>query len=630
MARPTPDQWRIPVPAADRLICIALVLATLASYARVFRFSFIILDDGQYVYGNTHLRGGWTLRTLKWVFLSFDPDHWFPVTRSSLFLDYNLFRLRPGLYHAENVLIHCLAALLLFGFLRRATRVRWPSAFVALMFALHPLHVESVAWISERKDVLCALFWFATLWAWLRYTERPGRGRYVSALALFSLGLTSKSMIVTLPFLLFLLDMWPLRRTLSRKLITEKIPFMVLACAVAAITLVAQQRAHGIRTLSAIPLLMRFENALITVVIYVADTLWPARLWIARAYPRTLPAWQAIAAAAVIATVSAVVWAQRRGRPYLVVGWFWFLGTLAPVIGLLQVGPQARSDRYMYVPMVGLAIMLAWGLAGAVMSWPRLRVWASVLGIAACLAMALRTSLQTEYWRESEVLFRHAVEMDSQDDLAWNYLGGAIVEAHPERTLEAVNSYRAALRIRPETADVHSNLAGALCQSGQLEAGIAEYREAIRIDPASGEKHFQFAAALDKMGRRNEAVDEFQAALQYEPRLALAHSDLGVLLWKTSGRQPEGLLHMEKAVEIEPDNAQAQSNLGLAMLSIPERAAEAVPHLEEAVRLNPGLVGAHLGLAAAFTQVPGMESAEDAMAHLQAAQRLQGKSGSGR
>jgi tetratricopeptide (TPR) repeat protein len=622
---PDVDSWHIPVPLADRLICLALVLATLAAYARVVRFGFIILDDGQYVYGNTHLRGGWTLQTLKWVFLSFDPDHWFPVTRFSLFLDYNLFRLRPGLYHAENVLIHCLAALLLFGFLRRATRVRWPCAFVALMFALHPLHVESVAWISERKDVLSAFLWFATLWAWLRYTEHPVPKRYAAALSLFILGLMSKSMIVTLPFLLFLLDIWPLRRAFSRKLIAEKIPFIALSCAVAAITVIAQQRAHGIRMLSALPLPLRAENALITIAIYIADTLWPARLWIARAYPRNLPAWQAIAAAAAIAAVSAFVWLQRRKNPYLAVGWLWFLGTLAPVIGLLQAGPQARSDRYMYVPMVGLSIMFAWGVAGAVARWPRLRTWASVLGVAACLAMALKTSFQTTSWRESETLFRHAVEMDNQDDLAWNYLGGAIMEAHPERAFEAVSCYRAALRIRPETADTHSNLAGALCRSDQLEEGIAEYREAIRLNRASGQTHFQFAAALDKMDRRNEAVEEFQKALRFEPRFALAHSDLGVLLWKTPGRSAEGLLHLEKAVEIEPDNAPAQSNLGLALLSIPDRAAEAIPHLEEALRINPGLVGAHLGLAAAFTQVPGMESAEEAMAHLQAAQRLQRK-----
>jgi len=603
------DSWRIPAPFADRLISLALILATFAAYARVARYGFIILDDGQYVYGNTHLRGGWTVQTLKWVFLSFDPDHWFPVTRFSLFLDYKLFGLRPGLYHAENVLIHCLAALLLFGFLRRATRVRWPCAFVAMMFALHPLHVESVAWISERKDVLSAFFWFATLWAWLSYTERPAPGRYALSLALFSLGLMSKSMIVTLPFLLFLLDIWPLRRAFSRKLIAEKIPFITLSFAVAAITLVAQQRAHGIRTLTTVPLLLRAENASITVAIYIADTLWPARLWIARAYPRNFPAWQIIAAAAGIAAVCAFAWLQLRTRPYLVVGWFWFLGTLAPVIGILQVGPQARGDRYMYVPMVGLSIMVAWGVAEVVTRWPRLRRWAPALGIAACLAMAVRTSLQTMYWRESEALFRHAVEMDSQNDLAWNYLGGAIMEAYPERAFEAVSCYRAALRIRPETADTRSNLAGALCQSGRLEEGIAEYREAIRIDPASGETHFHFAAALDKMGRRNEAVEEFRAALRSEPRLALAHSALGVLLWKIPGHEAEGLLHMESAVEIEPNNAQAQSNLGLALLSIPDRAVEAIPHLEEAVRINPSLVGARLGLAAAVTQVPGMESA---------------------
>jgi tetratricopeptide (TPR) repeat protein len=619
---PEIESPRVRVPTADLLIAFALVLTTLAAYARVIRFGFLSLDDGPYVFGNAHLRGGLTARSLKWIFLSFYPDNWFPLTRFSLFVDYNLFGLRAGLYHAENLIIHCLAALLLFGFLRQSTRVRWPCAFVAFMFALHPLHVESVAWIAERKDVLCAFFWFAALWAWLRYTERPEPGRYIFALVLFGLGLMSKPMIVTLPFLLFLLDVWPLRRPFSRKLITEKIPLIALSCAVMALTVAAQRGANAIQPLSAVPLVLRVENALITVAIYIADTFWPARLWLPHVFPRSLPVGEAIAAAAGIAVISAVVVRQWRSRPYLAVGWFWFLGTLVPVIGLLQVGQQARSDRYMYIPMVGLSIMLAWGAAGAVRLWPRLRVWAAMLGTAACLAMAVKTSAQTKYWKDPEVLFRHAIDGDSRDELAWNYLGEAIVETHPERALEAVLCYRTALRIRPEMDWLHNNLANALCKAGRLEDGIAEYREAIGINPALAETHFRLAEALKKTGRGNEAVDEFQTALRLDPQFAAAHNDLGVLLCKLPGRSAEGLLHLERAVEIDPENAEAQSNLGLLLVDTPSRAADAIPHLREALRLDPMLAGAHLGLAAVFMKVPGAETEEEAVGHLQAAQRL--------
>jgi len=619
---PEIESPRVRVPPADLLVAFALVLTTLAAYARVVRFGFFSLDDGPYVFNNIHLRAGLTARSLKWIFLSFYPDNWFPLTRLSFLLDYNLFGLRAGLYHAENLLIHCLAALLLFGFLRQSTRVRWPCAFVAFVFALHPLHVESVAWIAERKDVLCAFFWFAALWAWLRYTERPGPRRYIFVLVLFGLGLMSKPMIVTLPFLLLLLDVWPLRRPFSRKLITEKIPLIALSCAVMALTVAAQRSANAIQALSAVPLGLRVENALITVAIYIADTFWPARLWLPQIFPRSFPVGDVIAAAAGITAISAVVLRQWRRRPYLAVGWFWFLGTLVPVIGLLQVGQQARSDRYMYVPMIGLSIMLAWSAAGAVRLWPRLRVWALMLGTAACLAMAVRTSLQTKYWKDPEILFRHAIDSDSRNELAWNYLGSAIVEAHPDRALEAVSCYRTALLIRPEVEWLHNNLAIALCKAGRLEDGMAEYREAIRINPALAQTHFRLAEALEKTDRGNEAVDEFQTALRLDPQFAPAHNDLGVLLCKLPGRSAEGLGHLERAVEIDPDNAQAQSNLGLLLLDTPNRAADAIPHLREALRLDPMLASAHLGLAAVFMKVPGAETEEEAVGHLQTAQRL--------
>jgi Tfp pilus assembly protein PilF len=513
-----------------------------------------------------------------------------------------------------------MAALLLFGFLRRATGVSWPCAFVASIFALHPLHVESVAWIAERKDVLCAFFWFATLWAWLRYIERPGLGRYTGALALFSLGLMSKPMIVTLPVLLFLLDVWPFRRKFSRQLITEKIPFIFLSCAVMAITIAAQRSSGALQPLNLFQPAMRLENALVTVAIYIADTLWPARLWAPYAYPQSLPARQAIAAAAGITVASACVLRQMRKRPYLAVGWFWFLVTLIPVIGLVQTGPQARADRYTYVPMVGLSVVLAWGIAEVVRRWAVLRRWAAALGVAACLAMAFRTASQAGYWKDSQALFHHAIDMDSQNSLAWNYLG-QFLEKNPGTLIDAIASYRQAPRMRPDVAELHSNLGGALCAAGEFDDGIKELRKALKISPSFGEIHANLAAALLIMGRRKEAIDEYEMAVRLSPKSGDAQNNLGALLVKTPDRFAEGPSHLEKAVEINPDYLQAQINLGEALLKIPDRQEDEIAHFTEALRMNPRSAVAHADLAAALIHVPGM--GREAVAHLEATQWLE-------
>ncbi len=441
------------VPLADLWIALAIVLAICAAYSSVIHFGFVAYDDTRYVVENTHATDGLTAQNLKWVFLSYSPDNWFPVTRLSMMLDYKLFGLAASWYHAENVLLHALASLLLFGFFRRATGVRWPCAFVAAVFALHPLHVESVAWVSERKDILCACFWFATFWAWLRYTEKPTAGRYVWALIWFCLGLMAKPMIVTLPFLLFLLDLWPLRRSFSLKLVIEKLPFFALSGAVMWITMQAQHTA-----MTAVgPLVLRIENALMSVAAYIADTFWPARLWAVRAYPVSLPAWQAIAVASVLAVISVFVLRQIPKRPFLATGWFWFLITLGPVIGLVQVGGQARADRYMYVPMVGLLIMLGWGFSGYLEQRPDMGRWAGGLGIAACLSMGVVTWFQTQYWSSTNELFEHSIQMDPGNYLAWDYLGRAAMQTGLFPS-EAISCYQSAIRIRPNYGVGHNNL----------------------------------------------------------------------------------------------------------------------------------------------------------------------------
>lgn len=610
---------RIRIPVTDLWISLALLLTIFAAYSSVWHFGFVAFDDPAYVSNNLHLRDGFTGRNLYWLFLSFMPDNWFPVTRLSLTLDYQMFGLDAGWYHVENVLIHACAALLLFGFLRRATGTRWPAALVAFIFALHPLHVESVAWISERKDVLCALFWFATLWAWLRYTEKRSIGRYLAALGWFCLGLMAKPMIVTLPVLLVLLDLWPLRRAVSpgdllRKL-PEKIPFAALSGAVMWITMQAQQQAitntggPGVRV----------ENTLISVAAYIADTFWPAHLWAAYAYPASLPAWQAVATAIALLGITIFVLRRISDRPYLATGWFWFLVTLAPVIGLVQVGGQARADRYMYVPMVGLSIMIVWGLADFVALRPATGRWAMGLGLAACVAMGVATWNQSQYWKDTNTLFQHAIEMDPRNYLAWDYLGRALLESDTFPS-EAISCFRNSVEIRPDNPVTHNNLGVMLSREGKTQEALDEYHESLRLNPNLVVTHVNLAGELVQLREIQEAINQYEIALSLYPASVSAQISLGTLL-ANGGDLAEGLPHVEEAVRLEPDDKTAQLLLGQMLAATPGHISDAITHYNEALRLDPRYAKAHRSLGDALLKLHGHD--REAIAHLETAQQLE-------
>ena len=436
------------ISRTDFRISLTLLAVTFALYSGVRRLNFVNYDDFEYVVNNPHLRDGFSARGIVWAFTSADSSNWFPLTWLSYIFDYRIFGLESAGYHLGNLLLHALTSIALFLFLLRATGERWPSAFVAFLFALHPLHVESVAWVAERKDVLCALFWFLTLWAWVRYTERPARQKYLLALLFFALGLMSKPMIVTLPFLLLLLDVWPLRRKYSRQLLREKLPFFALSAVSTVITYFAQRNGGAVQSLTRFPLGLRIENALVTGIVYIAGMFWPSRLAVIYPYPKQLPLWQAVAAALALACISALVLRRFRTRPYLAVGWFRYLGTLVPVIGLVQVGVQSRADRYMYVPMVGLAIMLAWSGAEAVRRWPQARLWIVVPAAAASIALFPVTWLQIRYWKDGETLFRHAMAVTSGNDDACLSLA-TVLAALPGRTPDAISVLEAGVRTNP-------------------------------------------------------------------------------------------------------------------------------------------------------------------------------------
>lgn len=606
------------------LFYVALCVATLAVYAPVARFDFVNFDDPDYVTQNSHVRSGLTPANIVWAFSSTKAANWFPLTWLSHMLDCQLFGLNSGLHHLTNLLLHTLATLLLFAFLQRATRAPWSSAFVAFVFALHPLHVESVAWVAERKDVLSALFWFLTLWAYARYTERPGKARYWGTVVSFALALMAKPMAVTLPFVLLLIDIWPLRRLTTlgwRKGLWEKLPFFGLSTIVSVLTYLVQQENGAVQVLSRFPFGLRMANALVSYATYAGKMFWPSRLAVFYPYTRQIAIWQVAIGAGLILGVSVLVLGFIRTLPYLAVGWLWYLGTLAPVIGLVQVGAQARADRYTYLPIIGLSIMLAWGVADLLKRWPRMRRIAIGLAAASCSCCFALTSIQLQHWRDSESLFRHALDVTENNYIAEHNLGIALSE-NPGKLPEAITHLQAAVRIEPHSARVHTDLGNALANTpGQLDAAVEEYRAALRLAPDSAITHNDLGNTLLRMpGRLPEAISQYRTALHLYPDYAEAHNNLGSALAQSPGQLPEAISEYEAALRIWPDYDEARTNLNTALANDPQRLPEAIAQDQAAVEREPASAEAHANLASALEKLPG--GLPKAIAEYEAALRI--------
>jgi protein O-mannosyl-transferase len=574
----------------DFPIYVMLAAATLAVYAQAARFGFVNYDDPDYVTHNFQVRAGLTGKGVEWAFGA-HASNWIPLTWLSHMADCQLFGMRSGMHHLVSVIIHLASVLLLFAVLKRMTKAVWLSAFVALVFGVHPLHVESVAWISERKDVLCAFFWILTLWNYTRYVELPRRGRYLIVLLTFSLGLLAKQMIVTLPFALLLLDFWPLQRNEPwGKTFREKLPLFALSAVASVITLMVQRQGGAVIALQRIPISLRIENAFVSYVTYLRQFLWPAKLAAFYPYPDTLPLWQSLTAILVIAGISFLAWRTRRVYPWIFSGWFWYLGTLVPVIGLVQVGAQSHADRYTYIPLIGFSIVLAWG-ARTILK-PRV---AAVTAIVVCSAWIVTASGQAAYWRDSETLFRHAIEVTQGNYVAWSGLGLALKERG--QIDEAAADYRKALEIKPDFPDARNNLGEALLLLGHPNEAIIDLKEAIRLQP-SADAHTNMGAALERLGKLPDAHAEYLAALSLDSRDAAAHTGMGSVL-EDEGRKDEALQQLDEAVEIDPDYAPAHYNLG-RLLGMAGRTSEAATQFSEAIRLQPQDAASHYNLGTAL------------------------------
>ena len=571
-------------------VCLALLVITLGVYLQVAHHQFLSFDDQQYVTGNPHVSGGLTGENLLWAFTSVDAFNWHPVTWLSHMADAQFYGLNPGGHHLSSVVIHIVSSLLLLFLLLRCTGSLWQSSLVAALFALHPLHVESVAWVAERKDVLSAFFGFLTLLFYAEYAAKGKRGSYLLALFCFVLGLMSKPMLVTLPVVMLLLDYWPLERYRHNQdrhglysLIKEKVPFFACALFSMFITVYAQQKGGSVIGLSAIPLSLRSENALIAYVKYLGKILWPVNLAVYYPFPAAIALWQVIGSLSLLLLISAAALLARRRCPYLAVGWCWFLVTLLPVIGLIQVGRQSMADRYTYLPAIGIFMALAWGVPDLVKGWRYATGALALLGVAAVTVSAAVTWQQLGYWQDSITLYRHTLEVTADNYLINYNLGVDLAERGDLDA--AIGNYRAALRIVPGYLEAHNNLGFALARKGELDAAVREYQATLSISPDDPKAHGNLANVLLQKGELDGAIREFRAANRINPGNFDTHNNLGVVL-ANKGELDAAIREYQAALGIQPDNADAHNNLGVALTRIGDLAA-AILEYRAALRINP-------------------------------------------
>jgi protein O-mannosyl-transferase len=568
-------------------ICAALIAITWAVFGQTVGHGFVNFDDPIYVSENDNVRAGLNWRGVAWAFTHIHSHNWHPLTTMSHMLDCQLFGLKPGAHHFVNVLLHSATAILLFFLLEQITGspsrtgTIWSSAFVAAVFAIHPLRVESVAWISERKDVLSGLFFVLTLLAYFYYTRKPNLGRYLTMSILFACGLMSKPMLVTVPIILLLLDYWPLERfsgSSATRLLIEKIPLGILSIASAAGTLVVQNEGVGLVRLEVLPLAWRITNALSAYLVYIWQTIWPANLALAYHHPGKLPGWQVAGAAALLIAVTLGVFALRKRGPYLMVGWGWYLIMLLPVIGLVQVGGQAHADRYTYLPQIGLCIAATWGIVDLSKSW---RYHRPVLGAAAAIiigALAFGSAHQAWYWHDSERLWRHTLAVTSENDVAHLALGQLLVDQN--RLDDAITELQTVVARHPNDVDARLRLANALSEKkGRMNDAIAEYKAAAKIGAPNPDVGTTLANLLLEQGRVDEAVLYYRDVVQLQPSSALAHYNLAVGLHR-GHRLREAIFQYKEALKIDPKYPDADSFLGQALLE-DRQPDEAKNHLEK-------------------------------------------------
>jgi Flp pilus assembly protein TadD len=583
------------------MIYIFLTIATLAVFWQVNNCDFIATE-------NNHVQNGITLDGIQWAFTTGHKANWHPLTWISHMLDVQLFGLNPRWHHLTNLLFHVANTLLLFFVLHRMTKARWESAFVAALFALHPLHVESVAWVAERKDVLSTFFWILTMGAYCFYVERPRLERYLLVFLFFALGLMAKPMLVTLPFVLLLLDYWPLQRfpqkrsdqtistsvkdkqegkaknyttevkvtaettsdfryrwTLIRPLLWEKIPLFTLTALSSIVTYIVQQKGGALASFKIIPLGFRIANAFISYVTYVGKAIWPNDLAVLYPLPPSLPTWQVFAAVLLLTAATVTVIGKGKRNPYLIMGWLWYIGTLVPVIGLVQVGLQSMADRYTYIPLIGLFIMATWGISEYSKSWRYRKEILFAASTVVFVSLSLVTWTQVRYWQNSFTVFEHALRVTDNNFTA--YYGRGTVFLNLGNYRQAIEDYDKVVEINPKYAEAYNNRGTAYSNLGSYRQAIGDYDRAIEINPKYEKAYNNRGVASKHLGNYQQAIGDYDKAIEINPKYAEAYNNRGTA-YSNLGSYRQAIGDYDKAIEINPKYEKAYYNRGNAYLHL--------------------------------------------------------------
>ncbi len=607
----------------DILIAFILAIATLAVYWQMRDYEFINYDDGSYIYNNPPVMKGLTPESIAWAFAAAHSGNWHPLTWLSHIVDVQLFGNNPGYHHLTNVMFHIANTVLLFFVLLRMTGEVWKSSFVAALFALHPLHVESVAWVSERKDVLSAFFAFLTLGSYAQYVKDKSRQWYLAALLFFILGQMSKPMIVTLPFVLLLLDYWTLKRLNNIQfsilnsqfsILSEKLPFFFFTALSSVVTFFVQKSAGAVGSLNMFSLDIRIGNALVSYTSYIGKMFCPSHLAVFYPHPGAVSVWKITVAAILLIFISLLAISARKRYPYVLIGWLWYLGTLVPVIGLVQVGSQAMADRYSYIPIIGLFIIIAWGIPDMLLAWRYKKTGLALAAAVIISILTVMTQTQVGYWKNSFTLFKHALAVTSDNYIAHRSVGDELF--HQGKTDEAIRHYRETLRISPNYAQAYHNLGAALFHKGKIDEAIIYFQEALRLEPDLTGAHKNLSQILTLRTKRDTEIAKIQAEFQDDPNHPKLYCNIGNV-YKFYGESDKAVEQYQKALSVQPEFTEALNLTAIAYAGM-GKYDNALSLLKKSLSIQPKSPDACYYIACIFAR---QKKTEDAVFWLKEAVR---------
>lgn len=586
------------------LVCLFLVATVIVVYGQTLGHDFVYFDDNRYVTENARVRSGITLDNIRWAFTTLHLEFWHPLTWLSLMLDSQIFGVKPGGYLFTNLVLHLLNSLLLFAFFKKATGSVWPSGLVAALFALHPLHVESVAWIAQRKDVLSTFFWILTMLCYLWWVRRPGFKTYLAVLLSLTCGLMAKSMLITLPFVLLLMDYWPLGRLPSdsiirtfwpalRSRLKEKVPLFAVAGIAGVLTVFAQQSGGGIKSTAAVSVADRISNALISYVAYLIKMVWPVKLACFYPFPDSFSPWQVGGALFLLILITGLTVRSARRHPFAVVGWLWYLGTLVPVIGLVKIGAFSMADRYSYVPLVGIFIVIIWGVPELLAGVTHRKVVLACLATLTLTMCTLTAAKQVRYWQDGFRLFTRAREVTSNNWFAHIALGRDLLRR--EKLNAAIEQFSETLRLKPNYIPAYIMLGVAYARQNKMSEAIAYLTRAERMNPNLADVQESLGIVYQQQGDAEKAIRSFKKTLELEPQNATAHKYLGNLM-AARGELDAAGNHYAESLRIKPGDARVHNNLGL-ILEKQGKNEKAIEQYRAALKIEPANADAHFNLA---------------------------------